>query len=155
MQMTCPKCHGEMRVYERSGVTVDQCTECRGIFLDRGELEKLFEAEANWNQQQAPGRPAAAPAAPPAPPAPQHGGYVPPPPPPTHGGGGYASPPPPQQPGYGQPGYGQPGYGQPARGYPAQAPGHAPAYGHHGHYRSGHHGHYRRKKKSFLNELFD
>ena len=38
--MTCPKCHGEMRVYERSGVTVDQCTECRGIFLDRGELER-------------------------------------------------------------------------------------------------------------------
>ena len=45
MQMTCPKCHGEMRQYERSGVMVDQCTECRGIFLDRGELEKLFDAE--------------------------------------------------------------------------------------------------------------
>ena len=55
MQMTCPKCHGEMRVYERSGVTVDQCTECRGIFLDRGELEKLFDAEANWNSQHAGG----------------------------------------------------------------------------------------------------
>ncbi|MER6596572.1 zf-TFIIB domain-containing protein, partial [Micromonospora purpureochromogenes] len=53
MQLTCPKCHGDMRQYERSGVVIDQCTECRGIFLDRGELEKLFEAEANWNQQQA------------------------------------------------------------------------------------------------------
>ena len=30
---------------------IDQCGECRGIFLDRGELEKLFEAEANWNRQ--------------------------------------------------------------------------------------------------------
>src|SRR3954463_8183191 len=89
MQMTCPKCHGEMRVYERSGVTVDQCTECRGIFLDRGELEKLFEAEANWNSRQAAGPP---PQQPPRP-APPPGGYAPPPPP-MHGGG-YAAPPPP------------------------------------------------------------
>ncbi|KAB1900526.1 zf-TFIIB domain-containing protein, partial [Micromonospora sp. AMSO1212t] len=51
MQMTCPKCRGEMRQYERSGVVIDQCGECRGIFLDRGELEKLFEAEASWNRQ--------------------------------------------------------------------------------------------------------
>ena len=43
--LICPKCHGTMRNYERSGVTVDQCTECRGIFLDRGELEKLVDAE--------------------------------------------------------------------------------------------------------------
>jgi uncharacterized protein len=34
-----------MRSYERSGVTVDQCSECRGIFLDRGELEKLVDVE--------------------------------------------------------------------------------------------------------------
>ncbi len=43
--MTCPKCQGAMRSYERNGVTVDQCTECRGIFLDRGELERLIDAE--------------------------------------------------------------------------------------------------------------
>jgi hypothetical protein len=116
MQMTCPKCHGEMRVYERSGVTVDQCTECRGIFLDRGELEKLFEAESSWNSRQAPPRPAAAP-----PPPAAHGGYTPPPPP-AHGG--YAAPPP---------------YAQPvAQGYPA-------AYGHHGHYRHHGHYQRRRK----------
>jgi hypothetical protein len=35
----CPKCRGEMRTYERNGVVVDQCEECRGIFLDRGGLE--------------------------------------------------------------------------------------------------------------------
>ena len=34
-----------MRAYERNGVTVDQCSECRGIFLDRGELERLTSAE--------------------------------------------------------------------------------------------------------------
>ncbi|HVC85650.1 MAG TPA: zf-TFIIB domain-containing protein [Solirubrobacteraceae bacterium] len=34
-----------MRSYERSGVQVDQCEECRGLFLDRGELERLIDAE--------------------------------------------------------------------------------------------------------------
>lgn len=129
--MTCPKCHGEMRNYERSGVTVDQCTECRGIFLDRGELEKLFEAESSWNSRQASGPPPAAAG------YPAHSpGY------PPAGGPGY---PPPRGPGYPPSGGG---------GYPPQgAPGYpAPAYGHHGHYRK--HGHYRRRK-GFLGELLD
>lgn len=43
--LICPKCAGQMRSYERNGVTIDQCTDCRGIFLDRGELERLTEAE--------------------------------------------------------------------------------------------------------------
>jgi uncharacterized protein len=141
MQMTCPKCHGEMRVYERSGVTVDQCTECRGIFLDRGELEKLFDAEANFNSRQASGARTAqtaqtAYAPPPAQGYPPQGpGY----PPPAYAQPGYG------QPGYGQPGYGQPGYAQPGHGQP----------GYHGHYRQ--HGHYskKRRKNSFLGELFD
>src|SRR3981189_1492588 len=59
MQLTCPKCQGAMRQYERNGVHVDQCTECRGIFLDRGELEKLIDAETSWNSSQA-AQPAAA-----------------------------------------------------------------------------------------------
>ncbi|PZF89911.1 zf-TFIIB domain-containing protein [Micromonospora deserti] len=79
MSLTCPKCHGEMRQYERSGVVIDQCSECRGIFLDRGELEKLFEAEANWNRQQ--GVPAAQPVQQqgsyPGQPGQQQGGYPP------------------------------------------------------------------------------
>lgn len=52
MQLTCPKCHAEMRAYERNGVTVDQCTECRGIFLDKGELERLTAAENAWHGAQ-------------------------------------------------------------------------------------------------------
>jgi hypothetical protein len=44
--LACPKCRAEMRTYERSGIHVDQCAECRGIFLDRGELERLMDAEA-------------------------------------------------------------------------------------------------------------
>lgn len=47
--LICPKCRGAMRTYERSGITVDQCSECRGIFLDRGELERLVDAEARFN----------------------------------------------------------------------------------------------------------
>ncbi len=63
MSLTCPKCGAAMRQYERNRVTVDQCTECRGIFLDRGELEHLLDAEAAFNGQQG---------APVAPPAPQY-----------------------------------------------------------------------------------
>ena len=50
MTLTCPKCQGSMRSYERSGVTVDQCADCRGLFLDRGELERLVDAEQTWHQ---------------------------------------------------------------------------------------------------------
>jgi uncharacterized protein len=42
-----------MRQYERSGVLIDQCTDCRGIFLDRGELERLSEAETRWHSAAA------------------------------------------------------------------------------------------------------
>jgi uncharacterized protein len=52
--LTCPKCGGEMRNYERNGVQVDQCTECRGIFLDRGELERLTEAENTFYERERP-----------------------------------------------------------------------------------------------------
>jgi Zn-finger nucleic acid-binding protein len=75
-----------MRSYERNGVTVDQCSDCRGLFLDRGELERLTEAESAFHQE---------------PPAPRHE----------------------EQQGYGE-------------------------YSHHG--RS-----YKKRKKNFLEELFD
>lgn len=48
-----------MRQYERGGVVIDQCGECRGVFLDRGELESLIDAEAQWSGRgsQRPPRP--------------------------------------------------------------------------------------------------
>jgi uncharacterized protein len=55
--MSCPKCGSEMRNYERNGVTVDQCTGCRGIFLDRGELEHLIDAENSHYEREQPRRP--------------------------------------------------------------------------------------------------
>jgi len=54
--LNCPKCGGPMRSYERNGVTVDQCTECRGIFLDRGELERLVDAENSHYEREYSGR---------------------------------------------------------------------------------------------------
>jgi len=46
MALRCPKCAADMTTYERSGIVVDQCRECRGIFLDRGELERLVDIES-------------------------------------------------------------------------------------------------------------
>ena len=56
--LTCPKCQGTMRSYERSGVTIDQCSDCRGIFLDRGELERLIDADSRFHADSAPVAPA-------------------------------------------------------------------------------------------------
>ena len=52
--LTCPKCRGEMRTYERNGVLIDQCEECRGIFLDRGELEQLLDTERGHDRRDEP-----------------------------------------------------------------------------------------------------
>jgi Zn-finger nucleic acid-binding protein len=46
--------HNLMTCYERNGVQVDQCTACKGIFLDRGELERLVAAEGTWDQAPGP-----------------------------------------------------------------------------------------------------
>ena len=51
--LICPKCGSDMRRYERNDVVVDQCTGCRGIFLDRGELERLVDAEGrHWSGER-------------------------------------------------------------------------------------------------------
>lgn len=43
--LACPKCEGRLRKYERSGIVIERCDACRGLFLDQGELEHLIEAE--------------------------------------------------------------------------------------------------------------
>ncbi|HEX5610598.1 MAG TPA: zf-TFIIB domain-containing protein [Solirubrobacterales bacterium] len=47
-ELTCMKCGGAVRTYQRNGITIDQCTACHGIFLDRGELERLIGAESAY-----------------------------------------------------------------------------------------------------------
>lgn len=59
--MQCPKCHGNMRTYDRNGVHIEQCEMCRGIFLDYGELEALTRVETQWRQPAAPPPPAGQP----------------------------------------------------------------------------------------------
>ncbi|GEB59390.1 TFIIB-type zinc ribbon-containing protein [Streptomyces gardneri] len=75
--MQCPKCHAAMHTYNRNGVQIEQCSGCRGIFLDFGELEALTRLESQWTQQAPP--PQAYPAQPaPAAPAwgaPHQGGH--------------------------------------------------------------------------------
>jgi uncharacterized protein len=46
-----------MRTYERSAVLIEQCVECRGIFLDRGELELLMDVETAGVPVRDPGTP--------------------------------------------------------------------------------------------------
>ncbi|WP_079085160.1 TFIIB-type zinc ribbon-containing protein [Streptomyces dysideae] len=73
--MQCPKCRAPMHTYNRNGVQIEQCSGCRGIFLDYGELEALTRLESQWSQQAPPppSAPQAYPAAPVAPAAPAWG----------------------------------------------------------------------------------
>ncbi|WP_420895897.1 zf-TFIIB domain-containing protein [[Actinomadura] parvosata] len=56
--MQCPKCRGNMRTYERNGVHIEQCDNCRGIFLDYGELETLTRMESQYHAAPPPPPPA-------------------------------------------------------------------------------------------------
>ena len=97
--MKCPTCPDSILVItDRQSVEIDYCPQCRGVWLDRGELDKIIERSANENAMP----PVAAP-------------------PPQQ-----MAPPPPS--GYANPGY---GYAQPSK-YP-----------------------YGKRKKSFLEDLFD
>jgi Zn-finger nucleic acid-binding protein len=42
--LMCPNCNVETNEISRSGVKLDVCSRCRGVWLDRGELEKLLSA---------------------------------------------------------------------------------------------------------------
>jgi Zn-finger nucleic acid-binding protein len=92
--MACPVCQAMLVMSERQGIEIDYCPSCRGVWLDRGELDKIIDRST-------------------AEPAP-------------------AARPEPQQ--------------------PRSSPW--PGNGHHSHHGGDHYG-YRKRKKSFLEELFD
>ena len=99
--MSCPIDGTTLVMSERSGIEIDYCPSCRGVWLDRGELDKIIERNAaSMEPQQQPSQ----------------------------------APPPPQQPQ-------QAPWGQ----HPQQPYGH-------GH---GYHGKRYKRRKSFLEELFD
>ena len=41
--MECPSCRTTLQLAERQGVEIDYCPRCRGVWLDRGELDKIIE----------------------------------------------------------------------------------------------------------------
>ncbi len=44
----CPKCDSQMVTRDRNGIMIEECRECRGVYLDRGELERLIDAESQY-----------------------------------------------------------------------------------------------------------
>ncbi|MDQ4120959.1 MAG: zf-TFIIB domain-containing protein [Acidobacteriota bacterium] len=44
--MNCPVCNIQLNMMERQGVEIDYCSKCRGVWLDRGELDKIIERSA-------------------------------------------------------------------------------------------------------------
>lgn len=52
--MNCPHCNVSLVMTERSGVEIDYCPKCRGIWLDRGELDKIIERSAVLTPTAAP-----------------------------------------------------------------------------------------------------
>jgi Zn-finger nucleic acid-binding protein len=57
--MDCPACKVNLVMSERQGIEIDYCPKCRGVWLDRGELDKIVERSATG---AAPQRVAEAPA---------------------------------------------------------------------------------------------
>lgn len=45
--LMCPNCQDGMREITREGVQIDMCPKCHGVWLDRGELQKLLDAAGN------------------------------------------------------------------------------------------------------------
>ncbi|WP_022893777.1 zf-TFIIB domain-containing protein [Agromyces subbeticus] len=125
--MQCPSDGTVLVMSERSGIEIDYCPTCRGVWLDRGELDKIIERGSREFSGAAP----AAPAAPTPPAAP-------------------AQPARPAQPA--APAYGQQGYQQPYddRGYDNR--GDNRGYDNRGY---GDQGYRKKKKESWLSELFD
>lgn len=52
--MRCPIDDVDLVMSERSGIEIDYCPKCRGVWLDRGELDKIIEKSASDNGQSAP-----------------------------------------------------------------------------------------------------
>lgn len=49
--MKCPVDQTQLVIADRQGIEIDYCPECRGVWLDRGELDKLIERSAEYASQ--------------------------------------------------------------------------------------------------------
>jgi Zn-finger nucleic acid-binding protein len=125
--MKCPTDDALLVMSDRSGIEIDYCPQCRGVWLDRGELDKIIE--------RASAAPAAAPRVELPPQASAAGGQS----------GQFAA-------GSAAGGYAAGGYAQPQRGqrWGSNSPSSAPRYGGYGHPGSG-----QKRPRNWLSELFD
>ncbi len=48
--MNCPIDGSELRIADRSGVEIDYCPQCRGVWLDRGELDKIIDRAGAFDE---------------------------------------------------------------------------------------------------------
>ena len=55
--MPCPVCKVPLVMSDRQGVEIDYCPQCRGVWLDRGELDKIIERNATQEAAPAPQAP--------------------------------------------------------------------------------------------------
>lgn len=54
--MNCPVDGAVLEMSERHGVEIDYCPTCRGVWLDRGELDKMLERSESWSPVGGPER---------------------------------------------------------------------------------------------------
>jgi len=58
--MKCPNCNETLLLSDKNGIEIDYCPSCRGIWLDRGELDKIIERSADhYSRKENYGRDAA------------------------------------------------------------------------------------------------
>lgn len=50
--MKCPIDETELQMSERQGIEIDYCSKCRGVWLDRGELDKIIDRSAEVTSPQ-------------------------------------------------------------------------------------------------------
>ena len=52
--LVCPSCRVALVMSDRQGIEIDYCPQCRGVWLDRGELDKIIERSTRDVAAQAP-----------------------------------------------------------------------------------------------------
>ena len=50
--MKCPNCNETLVMTDRQGIEIDYCPKCRGVWLDKGELDKLIERSSAYPGQK-------------------------------------------------------------------------------------------------------
>ncbi|MGN6623926.1 MAG: zf-TFIIB domain-containing protein [Candidatus Nitrosocosmicus sp.] len=50
MSLICPNCSSEMNIANKFGVEIDHCPRCKGVWLDRGELEKIASIQDRYEE---------------------------------------------------------------------------------------------------------